>query len=485
MLAEVEAVVAAADPRFWLFLERARDWLFWHGSQEPARVEDGDTVPSLAVKALLADGRVRERAVDVLAASSSLAAVPVLVLRAADWVPQVRDKAREAIAGLLAADPDGAVLSTAAPMALALAGRLDGRWLADVVADRLAADPAGPIVDRLLGSSDIKLRRMAHQVLLDAGKFSLEQAVRIALTDRDVVIRSRCAERASRLAVDASAAPTMRRLVASRTPTVRVEALIALDCLDDVESLRAVLSDSSALVRGTARFYLRRRGVTEFADVHRRLIEADAVTPGAVAGLAEVGTGADAELLLPLLSHARARVRVETLRALIKLSAPVEAATLLDLIENDPSLAVTRQAAEAILHRGTAIDPDRLLGLLAPTRRAQTRVAAWQLLTSRDGAWCLAVNVMLLDDPDEAMAHRARAGLVAAMRQQLYVKPAGQAKDILAAHIAKADDVLPPGEVRLLYFITGIVRTPSPTADASRPRWRSAFRSRPGRTSPR
>ncbi|MEY9890947.1 hypothetical protein ABIA31_004612 [Catenulispora sp. MAP5-51] len=63
----------------------------------PTRVEDGDPVPALVVKALFADGRVRERAVGLLAASASaclsssasLAAVPVLVLRAGDWVPQV------------------------------------------------------------------------------------------------------------------------------------------------------------------------------------------------------------------------------------------------------------------------------------------------------------------------------------------------------------------------------------------------------------
>jgi hypothetical protein len=477
VLAEVESVLAAVDPRFWLFLEDARDWLFWEDSRIPSRIEDSDTVPALAVKSLFADGRVRERAVDLLAASSSMAAVPVLALRASDWVPQVRDRARAAIGARLADDPDGAVLATAAPMALLLAGRRDGRWLAHVVTERLAADPAGPSVLHLLASPDVTLRRMAYQALLDTGRLSLERAVDVALIDDDVVIRSRCAAYASRLAVDAAAAPTMRRLLASRTPLVRVEALIALDRLRDVDSLYGALSDRNALVRGTARFYLRRRGVTDFADVLRRLVAGSDVTPGAVAGLAEVGTAAaDAELLLPLLSHARAKMRAETLRAMVKLSAPVDAATMLDLIENDPSPAVTRQAAEAILHRGTAVDADRLLGLLAPDRRTPTRIAAWHLLTARDTAWRLAVAVMLLDDADEAMARRSRVGLATAMKQQLYTRPAGQTKEILAANLPKAEAVLSPGELRLLYFIAGIER-PSIPAQERRRRFR-IFRSR-------
>ena len=495
-LAGVEAVLAGVEPRFWLLLERARDWFSWEGSRVPTRVEDGDPVPALVVKALFADGRVRERAVGLLAASASaclsssssasLAAVPVLVLRAGDWVPQVRERAREAIGALLAADPDGAVLAAAAPMALLLAGRHDGRWSADVVTERLAADSAGPVVERLLASADVELRRLAHQMFLDAGKLGLEQVVRIALTNRDVVIRARCAERASRLAVDASAVPAMRRLLASRTPLVRVEALTALDRLDEVEPLYGALSDRSALVRGTARFYLRRRGVTEFADALRRLVESADVTPGAVAGLAEVGTVADAELLLPLPSHPRARLAVEALRALVKLSAPVDTAAMLALIENHPSPAVTRQAAEVILHRGAAVDADRLLTLLAPDRPAPTRIAAWRLLTSRDSAWRLAVNVMLLDDADETLARRARTSLVAATQQQLYTKPAGQPRDILAAHLPKADAVLPPRDVRLLYFIGGIDRpedvpVPVPVAVAEGRRGFRIFRRKAGR----
>ncbi|MEY9907674.1 hypothetical protein ABIA35_003904 [Catenulispora sp. MAP12-49] len=312
-LAEVEAVLAGVEPRFWLFLERARDWFSWEGSRVPTRVEDGDPVPALVVKALFADGRVRERAVGLLAASASaclsssssasLAAVPVLVLRAGDWVPQVRERAREAIGALLAADPDGAVLAAAAPMALLLAGRHDGRWSADVVTERLAADSAGPVVERLLASADVELRRLAHQV---------------------------------------------------------------------------------------------------------------------------------------------------------------------------------------ILHRGAAVDADRLLTLLAPDRPAPTRIAAWRLLTSRDSAWRLAVNVMLLDDADETLARRARTSLVAATQQQLYTKPAGQPRDILAAHLPKADAVLPPRDVRLLYFISGIDRpedvpVPVPVAVAEGRRGFRIFRRKAGR----
>jgi hypothetical protein len=85
VMAEVATVLVAADPRFWIALENARDRLYWDGPgssfQRPA---SSDVVPALTVKALLADGRLRERAVLLLAGSKSLAALPVLGLRAAD-----------------------------------------------------------------------------------------------------------------------------------------------------------------------------------------------------------------------------------------------------------------------------------------------------------------------------------------------------------------------------------------------------------------
>jgi HEAT repeat protein len=419
VLLEVETVLMTDDPRFWLALEGARDWLCWdkpRGSlHQPT---SADSALALSVKALFADGRVRERAVRLLAESRSLAALPVLGLRAADWVPQVREAARDAILRRLDDDIDAAALAVIAPMALFLAQRQQGRWLADQITRRLADVSSSPVVTRLLTSTNLQLRRAAYQVLADAGTLGLERAVQAALHDRDVIIRSRCAERAARLALDAGSAPLIRQMLASHTPRVRVEALAALNRLGEFDTIQAALPDRSSLVRGTARFYLRPHGV-DFPEIYHRFLDSDtdAVILGSVAGLGEVGTAADTDVIEPLLSHPRVKIRVEAICALETLAPAIDVEQMLTLIEEDPSPAVTRQAAAVILARGSSVDAERLLALLEPGRPVPVRLAARRLLAARDSAWRLAVNVMLLADPEDVVARQARSDLGAAMQQ--------------------------------------------------------------------
>jgi len=468
VMAEVETVMAAADPRFWIALEDARDWLYWDNPGRPVGGSgSGDTLPRLTVKALLADGRLRERAVRHLAETRSLAVLPVLGLRAADWVPNVRDVARRAIVRRLEDDSDGAALSVLAPMAFLLGGRQQGRWLAEEVTRRLTEAASGPVVSRLLTSSDTRLRRAAYQVLTESGELDLERAVVAALRDRDIVIRSRCAAYASRLAVESGSLSSARRMIASRTPLVRAEALQALNHLGDIDAIRPALVDRSSLVRGTARFYLRPHGV-DFPEAYRLHLGAGGATanPAAVAGLVEVGTADDAQLFRSLVSHPRARVRVEALRGLEALAPVVDGDELLALVEGDPSTAVVRQAVAVIAARSVVIETDRLLDLLHPARPVPVRLAARQVLAARDGAWRLAVDVMLLADVEPVVADRARRDLTAALQQQSYARPSGRTAELLTAHLPDADRLLSAAEARLLRFVVGMRLPVEPTQAA-------------------
>jgi hypothetical protein len=467
VMLEVETVLMRADPRFWVALEDARDWLCWQDPGTSLHLPaSSDTVPALAVKALFADGHVRERSARLLADSRSLAALPVLGLRAADWVANVREAARDAITRRLQDDADGAALFAVAPMALLLARRRQGRWLAEQVTRRLADATPGPVVTRLLSSPSLQLRRAAYQALTDAGTLDLVRAVNAALLDRDIVIRGRCAEHAARLALDTDSVPQLRRMLDSTTPLVRAEAVVALARLGEWESVQASLPDQSSLVRGTARFQLRARGV-DCAEIYRGLLRGgDAVTSGTVAGLAEVGTATDADLITPFLGHPRVKVRVEAIRALQTLAPAIDTEQMLALIESNASPAITRQATAALLIRGADLDTGRLLVLLEPTRAVPVRLAARQLLAARDSAWRLAVNTALLADPEDTVARRARNDLMTALGQQLYTKPTGKTADLLAAHLPDADRILTPAQARLLRFILGIPRPAEPPEPA-------------------
>lgn len=123
MLAEAEQVLLRAEPRLWLALDIATRRSWWHApgwsSAATERVATGTpSLVGLVVASFHPDGYVREAAVARLAEFNEPLAAAPLALRAADWVPQVRDRARLALERRLA-DSLGATLVTAAPITLA------------------------------------------------------------------------------------------------------------------------------------------------------------------------------------------------------------------------------------------------------------------------------------------------------------------------------------------------------------------------------
>lgn len=473
----IDEVLADADPRFWLALENARRSL-WQPLPDaertaPAARERPDApdnvpvpVPTWLVRAVFADGRVRQQAVEALAASGSRAALPVLALRSADWVQQVRKPARDAVRAALDDDADGSRLADVAPVALLIAARLQARWLAEDVLARLSGSHGGPALERLVHGSDRRTRRIAFDVLRDTGRLDLERALEPALRDRDIVVRTRCAAHAARLARTAGttdALSAMRLMFASRTPLVRAEALSALFHLGASDEVTAALTDRSFLVRGAARFHLRPRGI-DFPSMYRSLLHtADATTaPAVIAAFAEVvdtAHGAADDVLAPLLDHPEARVRASALKALRSGPVGIDADLLLGLVERDPSPAVRRVVIKVLLDRHPGLDSARLLDLLNPARPAPVRLAARTLLAGLGDAWRVAVDVSLLADADATVATTAKADLLLLLRRSLNGRPDGGVPGgLMARHLADADRLLAPHEARLLRFSCGLPR---------------------------
>ncbi len=140
----------------------------------------------LARAACHRDGHTREAAVMVLAEMDGPVVAPLLALRAAEWVPQVRERARAACARRL-----DEWTPAFAPMAFTLRGRASGDWLADHV-DRVLRD--GPIetLMAVLDSDDRDTRRTAYRV--GAGRLPRRHLLTAVLSERDVVVRRLCAD---------------------------------------------------------------------------------------------------------------------------------------------------------------------------------------------------------------------------------------------------------------------------------------------------
>lgn len=405
----VALALLAPEPRLLTRLDEARrSWRVsdptGHVARLVARFDGGARTPiAVALAALDADGHRRERAVRAVIAAGHPELVPFLVLRTGDWVRQVSSAARHGLTGILDAASVPA-LSAAAPITRHLAGRRRGRFAeAQLTAAVLAASPA--VRDRLARSRSVLERRLAFAADRLQDRLSQADLAVVAARESDSIIRSAAAGVVCRDAVWRADTVRLRALAGVRWSDVRALALTGLVRLGrDAEVAQLGLDDTSALVRAAARAAARRAGID--VEAHYR---AAAPSAGAIAGLAEVGTAKDAELLRPLLRHGDARVRAAAVKASGVLSAvPVD--EVVPLLQ-DPAAAVVREATAA-LRPCLRLLPDGLGEQLMAGARPEVRMAGYRLiLAGRDGAARGAAARRLAADDDPRLARRGRHDL--------------------------------------------------------------------------
>ncbi|GAA3915304.1 HEAT repeat domain-containing protein [Actinoplanes auranticolor] len=376
-------------PAFEMLLER-----FAKGRRTPI---------ALAFAALHRDGRVRERAVAAIAARPLPELVSLLVLRADDWAPQVRNPARAALTRLLSDQP-GRYLAGAVPMAVKLTDRYRGRFAQVLVAAAVLAAP-DDVRRQLATSPDRDQRRLAFDADLHQGRLGLAALADLAVRESDAQIRNRAAQLAYEQAVVRQHRPTLERLFGARPAGVRALGLTGLLRLGPAAEAAAALDDPAPLIRAIARDAARRAGTDVVA--YYRTTEP---SPGSVAGLAEAGSDRDAPVLVALLSHPSGPIRAAAVRALGHLGAvPVE---LVVPLVRDPAPAVVREAALALRPFDRRLPPGLGWELLGDSR-SEVRRAGYRLLNGRDPVTRRRAALRLAGDPDPRLAARGRADALA------------------------------------------------------------------------
>jgi hypothetical protein len=257
----------------------------------------------------------------------------------------------------------------------------------------------------LAGAAERRPRRFVFDVALTQGWLGLDDLVAVAESDDDVRVRARAAEAACREAVWTRRVTVLARLARSRHAEVRVVALTGLVRAGQDTAVAGHLDDDAPLVRAVARDAARRCG-TDALGHYRAAVTEPVPTAGAVAGLAETGTAADAVLLRPLLAHASRTVRAQAVRALRQLDA-VDIDATIPLLR-DPSPAVVREATAALrpFHRRA---PASLAWQLLADPRIELRRAGYRLLRDRSAAVHLRAALILAVDRDPGLARRGLA----------------------------------------------------------------------------
>ncbi|MFI6461847.1 hypothetical protein [Streptomyces sp. NPDC050528] len=382
--------IGFGDPLAWIRLDEA----LRREPYAPAWVAE----PELAVALCHRDGRVREAALRQAAGCSVL--LPLVVVRCADWVGQVRERARELLREAL--DIDTAV--ALAPLVLLFGRRGRGAFAVELVGGVLRSASREQLAP-LFSHPDRAVRRFVHRLAVEDGLLSAAQLARAAARDADTVVQILCADAA--LAVAAKSGEyeqVLEPLLGARSPQARAAGVTALRAVGRPGRAEEFLADRSGVVRACAR-YVVRQGGGDPAALYRGWCSGGDPVPGAVIGLAECGERRDAALLWPLVSHPAAAVRARALGGLRTLDV-VDVPRMLPLLD-DPAPAVAREATLALLP-SAGLMPDgplmeRLAGEWPKAWPRHVRVAAFRLLDARGGIVRLRAAVTVLDDPDERL----------------------------------------------------------------------------------
>ncbi|OLT29885.1 hypothetical protein BJF79_10165 [Actinomadura sp. CNU-125] len=438
--------LADVTPRTWLRLDVALRswWAYGRTGPEGAGARGAGALGAL-VAACSGDGRRREAALTRACMETDPRLLPVLVIRTADWVRPVRERARAVLARALAEPPT----LPAVGVALAMRDWTRGGHAVEVMSEAMRD------VHGARSAAHLPTRRLAYDLWLEDETLPTDAIVKAALDEPDPVARLRCAERVAQ-GRDVRA---LQRLLGAKSVPVQVAALTELVKLGHPEHGLPFMSANSAPLRATAQWAARRAGVDP--AVRYREPEADAAgARGRVAGLGECGTAGDLALVEPYLGHARPRLRAEAVRAFHRLGGP--AATLAPMFV-DPAPVVVRAVSRILRGEGGRVLPDRRLRhlLSAPGWPRHVRRAAFVLSAAR-GSWPrVEADLLLLHSDDPELAALGRSDLGAWLRTDAaknYAVPRAETRRRVRELLASAEPVLGERNARTVRWYLGLDR---------------------------
>lgn len=409
------------DGTQWLRLDEsvrgAGRWWYpggWHVSTEADRwraamADPGALDLTVVVGSMVADGRIRERAVRLLADRRGPVVAAALALRTLDHVPVVRAAARDALVSALAgpATPDDAV--RALGVVLAGGGRVRGRdAVAAVLTVATRTTTNSDLVEHALRSPDRIVRRWAADVACRSGLLTPERLLTLVRAEADHVVLLTYADH---YLATADRAQVGALLDAPRV-VVRVRAFdVAVADLTD-EHVLTLTTDAAARIRERARGQAARRGLDLSAWTLARLATdpPPRMHAACLETLAGTGEPRHVDVLRAALGSAEPRVRGAAVSGLGVLADRDAVIAIARPAMLDPSPRVTAAAARALarVFAGPAVTDEAWSSPQPWSRRA-----AWAVSRSSGGWHRLEGSLRAALDPDPALAARGTQDVAA------------------------------------------------------------------------
>jgi hypothetical protein len=438
---------------------------YWFGRVDPKDVArlrklSSEPLATAAICSMHRSGYVRETAVRELALRQDGLELPYLLLRAADWVPEVRELALEAVSARLKPSYIPALVSCL----VLVEGESFSAGRASAVGpaiDALLSDPrTGDLLLRGLTGPDRPTRRAAARRLVELRSVPIERFLDTALRQDDVVITTIAAESAVGALEGDELQALLQRLRSHPIGRLRRMALwTAITRFPPLAEglLRKALFDRQDGVRDIAQRQLASRGV----DVRGAYREALPNEPRvALMGLSEVGDKMDAALALPFLKADAISLRRAALRAISRLDAASYRDALLAGIA-DPSPSVSREALRG-LEGSAGVVAERAWKICLETPEAHVRANCFRLLASL-GKWELlrwGLMAALRPEPEIAEGGRSLVKRFLARWNSSFTTPSPQLIEEIAALMSRAPAALDRKTSKDLQFtLSGYIST--------------------------
>jgi HEAT repeat protein len=374
----IHKLVKALKPSDYVHLDEIvrESYSNWFAHRKPwysMRPEDVDHIASfgdfsvslLGIACSHGNGYVRQLAVQTLGNVETGAELPFLLIRANDWVTEVRSLASKLLLERIRPDYIQHWMNWLS-LVLRLTGtaRADHAVIIDEVQKLMADFVEREILSGHFDHEDRNSKRFCFRFVLHREQMAHVSIVRSALMERDIQIRR---EAMRVLRTNTQNCETKEILVqakADSSAAIRREALaLFLDNYpDEAESeFRAALLDVNIAVREVAQSHFRKSQALDLRKFYSQNLEecTTARLCAALAGIGEVGLAEDAGLVEPFLENPSAKVRVAAIKAIAKLNRSVYLDQLLHAL-GDSNRKVVQEAAFALTRKASFLGAQRL-----------------------------------------------------------------------------------------------------------------------------
>jgi HEAT repeat protein len=340
----------------------------WY-QMKPADVDHLASIGELSISLLgiascHTNGYVREAAIRELGKTETGSELPFLLIRANDWVPEIRSFVRNLLLNRIRADYIHRLMPWL-PLALRLSytGRDNHSVILEAVRELFASPEANNALREGFESPDQFARRFCFHLALNSSEVDVA-ILHLAFANRDPQVRK---EAVSKLHAILPVGGSRELLIRARNDgcmAVRREALhiFAEKYVDEADQeFQSALLDTSIAVREEAQFYFQKKGAVDLRVYYSCRLETsnNRQLYAAIAGVGEIGLAKDSQLVKRFLQDRSAKIRGAALHTIAKLNANA----YLDefaLALGDESGKVAREAALALSKKPNSVGGQRL-----------------------------------------------------------------------------------------------------------------------------